>query len=313
MNPPRSNSAACTAMGLVAILLWSTTIAVSRHLAEEIGALAAGACMWLAGGALGCLYAGLIQRRLGRIFRLPPAYLLVCGGCFVAYMVCLYLAIGLADSRQQTVEVGILNYLWPSLTLVLAVPILKVKVRRAFWPGVALALAGAALAPLRLEEYSAAQLMDHLRMNPAPYALATAAAVLWALYSVLARRLAGEAEAGAVPLFAAASGAVLGVMALVWPEAKEARWSPQAVGELAFMAVLTVLVAYSFWDAAMRRGNATLVASASYAIPLVSTGITCLYLSVSPGPTLWTACAAVIAGAVLCHRSVRAVSTVTNS
>ena len=56
-------------------------------LAEEIGALAAGALMWLAGGLLGCLYAGLIRRRLGRLFRLPPAYLLVCGGCFVLYMV----------------------------------------------------------------------------------------------------------------------------------------------------------------------------------------------------------------------------------
>jgi drug/metabolite transporter (DMT)-like permease len=102
---------------------------------------------------------------------------------------------------------------------------------------------------------------------------------------------------------------VLGALALLLPEREPAHWSAQAVGELAFMAVLTVLVAYSFWDAAMRRGNATLVAAASYAIPLISTGLTCLYLSVSPGPTLWLACALVIAGASLCHLSVRPQST----
>ncbi len=262
--------------------------------------------MWLAGGALGCLYAALVRRNLARLFRLPPAYLLGCGSCFVAYMVCLYLAIGLADSREQTLEVGILNYLWPSLTLVLAVPILKVRVRPAFWIGVALALTGAALAPLHAEDYSAGGLVAGLRANPAPCLLALAAAILWALYSVLSRRWAAAAETGAVPLFAMASGLVLTVLALVLPSATAAHWSGRAIAELAFMAVFPALVAYSLWDAAMRRGNATLVAAASYAIPLVSTGISCIYLSVTQGPMLWIACGLVIAGAVLCHWSTKA-------
>ena len=311
MSQPSHKRSTYTALGLISIVFWSTTIAVSRSLAEEIGALAAGACMWLAGGVLGFLYWGLVRRSLGRIFLLPRAYLLGCGGCFVAYMVCLYLAIGLAADRQQTLEVGILKYLGPSLTLVLSVPILGVRVRPAFWAGVVLALAGAALAPLRPEEYSATVLAGHLRSHPAPYLLAVAAGLLWALYSVLSRRWAAEAEGGAVPLFALASGVVLGVMSLALPALDPRalsglpQWSPLVVGELAFMAVFPVLVAYVFWDAAMRRGSATFVAACSYAIPLVSTAISSVYLSIVPAPTLWIACALVIAGAVLCQRSVR--------
>jgi drug/metabolite transporter (DMT)-like permease len=303
MAQPRYRPSTCTALGLVSILFWSTTIAVSRRLAEDIGALTAGACMWLAGGALGCLYAGIVRRNLGQLFRLPVAYLFGCGACFVVYMVCLYLAIGLAESRQQTLEVGILNYLWPSLTLALAVPLLGVRVRVTFWMGLVLALVGAALAPLRLEEYSTATLAEHLRSNPAPYLLAVAAAILWALYSVLSRRWAAAAETGAVPLFAMAAGIVLGGISLVFPQ--PAQWSGLVLGELAFMAVFPVLLAYAFWDAAMRRGNATLVAAASYAIPIISTVLSCLYLSVAPGPTLWVACGLVAAGAFLCHWSIQ--------
>jgi drug/metabolite transporter (DMT)-like permease len=305
MDQPRMSRSACTAMGLVAILLWSTTIAVSRSLADEVGALVAGACMWLVGGALACLYAAVVRRNLGRLFRLPPAYLVGCGALFVAYMACLYLAIGWAESDQQTVEVGILNYLWPSLTLVFSVPILGVRVRPVFWLGVALALAGAALAPLRAETYSAEALLASLGGNPWPYALAAAAGVLWALYSVLSRRWGREADTGGVPLFAPAAGLVLGAMALAMPSARPPEWSARAVAELAFMAVLTVWVAYSLWDAAMRRGNATLVAAGSYAIPVISTVVSCVYLGVVPGPTLWIACGLVCGGAVLCQVSVR--------
>ena len=302
MNDAHHDRRAATAAGLVAVLLWSATIAVSRHLADEIGALTAAACTFLAAGVLGCAWAAA-KGELARMVRLPPAYLAACGACFVAYMICLYFAIGLAGTDQQAIEVAVLNYLWPSLTLALSVLILHVKVRPAFWLGVVAALAGAALAPLRLEAYSAAALGRSLAANPLPYVLAAAAAVLWALYSVLSRRLAGDAEGGAVPLFALAAGVALAALRPVLHEPTD--WSLLAAGELAFMAIFPALIAYAFWDRAMRRGNATLVAAASYGIPLVSTILSSLYLGVALGPTLWVACGLVVAGAVVSSRSVR--------
>ena len=302
MTPLRDRRGFSTALGLLAILLWSTTFAVSRSLTEEIGFVTAGAGMLIAGGVLGCLYVAIIQGRRAIVFRLPRAYLVGCGLLLCAYMVCLFLAIGLAANRQQTVEVGIINYLWPGLTLVFAIPLLGTKVRRSFFVGIALAAAGAALAPLRLGEYSAEALLENLRANPLPYGLALVGAIVWALYSVLSRRWAGGAEGGGVPLFTLAAGLVLLAIRPAFHETSH--WSWQAAGELAFMAVFPVMLAYTFWDRAMRLGNVTLVAAMSYLTPLLSTVLSVLYLRVELGWNLWAACGLIIAGAALAQRAV---------
>ena len=302
MTLPPERRGLSTALGLVAIILWSTTFAVSRSLAEKIGFVTAGAAMLIAGGVLGCLYVAIVEGRRAIVFRLPRAYLIGCGLLLCAYMVCLFPAIGLAANRQQTVEVGIINYLWPGLTLVFAIPILGTKVRWSFFVGIAMAAAGAALAALRLGEYSAGTLLENLRTNPLPYGLALVGAVVWALYSVLSRRWAGGAEGGGVPLFTLAAGLVLLALRPAFHETS--CWSLQAAGELAFMAVFPVMIAYAFWDRAMRLGNVTLVAASSYLTPLLSTALSALYLGVDLGWNLWLACGLIVAGAALAQRAV---------
>ena len=291
-----------TALGVVAILIWSSNIAVSRSVAEKLGAITAASCMLIAGGVLGCAWEGLGRGRLRSMLTLPRAYLLSCGSTFVAYMACLYLAIGMARSRQQTLEVGMLNYLWPALTLVFSVPLLGVRVRWAFGLGVSLALAGGTIAPLRPGEWSAAAMLGNVVNDPWPYSLALAAAVLWALYSNFSRRYGDPARGGAVPLFVVASGVAL---AMIRPFVHEtSTWSIHAIAELAFMAVFPTLLAYSLWDRAVRRGNVTLIAALSYLIPVLATLLGSLYLQVPVGWNVWAACAMIVAGAVVCERTV---------
>jgi len=70
------------------------------------------------------------------------------------------------------------------------------------------------------------------------------------------------------------------------------------------MAVLPGLLAYVFWEAAMRKGHMVLVAAIVYCICLLSTIISCLYLGVAMSFELWLACGLVIAGAVTCNWSI---------
>jgi len=290
-----------TALGIVAIVIWSSMMALARSLSETVGPLTTGALANTASGAAACLYLAARGRLLPAL-RLPRPYLVGSGLLFVTYIACIYLAVGLASSRQQAIEVGIINYLWPALTLVFAIPILHTRVRAAFWPGVILGLAGAALAPLRLEEYSLDALAANLRDHPVPYLLALVAAILWGLYSSVSRRWAGKAEGGAVPLFVLATGLVLAALRLAFPE--ESVWTPRAVAELVLIALFPTLLAYALWDVAVRRGNLTLVASLSYVTPLLSTAVSAVYLRVALGWNLWAACGLVVAGAFLCSRSV---------
>jgi hypothetical protein len=155
-----------TIFGILAILFWGTTIAFSRSLTEQLGPLTAASWIYLLSGIWSCIYlfskpiyllSGIwsciyLFSKPGRIkktFQLPISYLIGCGTLFVFYMVCLYLAVGLAFSREQVIEVSIINYLWPGLTLVFSLPILHKKGKITLIPGMVLAFSGFYLATVK--------------------------------------------------------------------------------------------------------------------------------------------------------------------
>jgi drug/metabolite transporter (DMT)-like permease len=290
-----------TALGIAAILLWSSTMAVSRSLTEQLGPTTAGAAIYLVSGVIGCAYL-LARGKLSAVRTLPARYLFGCGGLMVVYMALIYMAVGLAPMRRHVIGVGIINYLWPGLTLILSVPLLKKRAGPLLVPGAVVAFVGVVLAGSG-GSLSPAGLLRGLGGSRLPYLLALGAAVCWALYSNLSRRWAGSHEGGAVPVFLLAAGALLALMRLFFDE--QPQWSARAFYELAYMSLLPALLAYAFWDASMRRGNLVLVASLAYFTPVLSTAISSLYLHVAPGPSLWLACGLVVVGAVVCRLSVK--------
>jgi len=287
-----------TYLGILSILIWAGTVAISRRLTAELGTWTASALIYTAAGILACLVAAFTPGRLAGMLRLPRRYLWGCGGLFVLYMVSLYLAIGMAANPAQVVVVGLINYLWPGLSLVFAVPLLGHKARPFLPLGILVSLGGVALASWQ----PGAPLADLL--TPAalvPDLLALTAAVCWGLYSTLSRRWAAENTRGAVPLFLLASGLVLSLGRAVNPETSH--WSLPVGFALAYMIVFPAMLAYDFWDSAVRRGRMILLASLSYFIPLLSTVITVTLLGVPAQPTLWLAALLVFAGAVVCKGS----------
>ena len=290
-------------MGVLALLFWSSSIAVSRSLAEKLGPVSMPAYVYTLGGVLSSLVLLSSAEKRRRLMHLRPAYLFGCGGLFVLNICTLYLAIGLAAGRQQVLEVGIINYLWPSLTLAFAIPLLGLRGRPALALGVLLAFAGVALATVKPGAWSPESFRQNLQSNAAPYLLAAVAAVSWALYSNLSRRWAAGAAGEAVPLFLLAGGLIQMSAKLIAGETS--RWNAEALGELGFLTVFPTMLAYVFWDRAMRKGRLVLVAALSYFIPLLSTLVSALYLHTPPGRYIWLACALVIAAAAVCKLSLR--------
>jgi drug/metabolite transporter (DMT)-like permease len=266
-----------TLLGLAAILLWSSTVALARSITEQIGPLTAGAAVYLTSGLL---LAGLYffrERSFKKLQKLPSLYVWGCGALFVLYTIALFFALGLAANRYQTLEVGLLNYLWPALTLLFSLVILG---KRAGWgliPGTLLALGGVFLV------------------------LTQGAAVSWGLYSNLARRWGGPDSDGAVLLFALSTGLAFLFIRLFGAEA--GIWSLGVVIEVGLLALATAL-GYLFWDNAMRAGNVVLVASCSYLTPFFSTVVSSFYLRVLPGLNLWLGCALIMVGSFLSWRSI---------
>ncbi len=289
-----------TVEGILALLFWGSTIAFSRSLTEKLGTLTTASFIFLLAGGISCAYL-IISHQLQGIIRVSRHYLYGCGTLFVIYMACLYIAVGNAVDRLQVLEVGLVNYLWPSMTLVMAVPILHRRARITLIPGCLLAFGGVLLAAAEVGE-SWQGFVTNLGSNPLPYLLALVAAICWALYSNLVRRWAKDAGSGAVPLFLLASGLMLAGLRALFSEASQ--WTGQSVFELAYMAVFPTIIAYMFWDTAMRKGNMILVASLSYLTPLLSIIIGSVYLGVAAGWYLWVGCLLVIVGSLVCKLSV---------
>ena len=128
-------SFSATAGGMLACVIWGSSIAVMGVLAQPLGPLSA--CGYE------CLFAGLIlmtaviirgKRRQINMHSLR--YYLVCGGFWMANFSLAWLAVSLVREPEQLVVVGMFNYLWPVLTLLGSVVILGKKPQILVLPGI---------------------------------------------------------------------------------------------------------------------------------------------------------------------------------
>ncbi len=290
-----------TISGFVAIALWSTTVALARSTSEQLGPLTAAAAVYSVGGAIALLRLSRSDQRRRGIRQVPFKYLIGCGIPFLSYMIALFLAIGLAMNHQQVLEIGLLNYLWPTLTILLSLIILKRRANLLLIPGTFLALAGIFLVLTQGSHVSWGSILDNISANPASYSLGLFAALSWALYSNLTRRWAGDSAQGMVDLFLPITAIVLIVIALLTERGQA--WNLRVLLEVGFLGTVTY-IAYWSWETSMRVGNFTLVTAASYLTPFFSTVVASLYLHVAPIANLWIGCGVLILGSLLSWASV---------
>ncbi|MBI4677522.1 MAG: aromatic amino acid DMT transporter YddG [Elusimicrobia bacterium] len=305
-----------TLLGLLAVVLWSVTVGLARSLSEKVGPLAGGAAVYLVGGALCWAWraARRPSRGAARESPMPLRYLLGCGALFVIYLLSFYLAIGMAADRVQVLGVGLANYLWPCLTIVFSLALLGKRAGILLAPGTAAALSGVFLAMAAGAQVSPAEFLSGSSGGGVVYSLAAAGAVMWALYSNLTSRWMGDRSRSGVGPFMLTTGVVLFLLALnrsgapLGAASLAGPWTAGAAAEALGLGLATA-VGYECWESAMRRGDVTLVAAASYFTPLLSTLFSCLYLGVRPGASLWAGCGLVVAGSLLSWRAVSSPSS----
>lgn len=286
-----------TGAGLAAIFIWGTSIALVRSISEQVGPLAGAAAVHLIGGIFS--FAFFLCRSKGSLLplrSLSAKFFFACGALFILYMLALFLAVGMAADRHQVLEIGLLNYLWPALTILFSLFLLHKKGNFILVPGTFLALSGVFLVLIQGQSISLTSVAGNAAGNPAPYALGLAAAISWGLYSNLTRRWAGSPARGAVELFILVTGLVF--LLLFWLTGESRAWTWRAGLEVTFMGLATAL-AYILWDLAMRKGDIIFVAACSYFTPLLSTLLSCLYLQVTARISLWLGCLLIVAGSLL--------------
>lgn len=287
-----------TLIGLIAILLWSAIVGLIKSVSEGFGPVGGAALIYTCSAILLIFTVGLPKIR-----QFPPSYLILGSILFVCYELCLSLSLGFTHNGRQAIEVGMVNYLWPSLTILLTVIVTRQKTSPLIIPGVIIAIIGIGRVLGGDQGFSINEMTRNVMDNPLSYGLAFSGAVIWAIYCVVTKLIA-KGNNG-ITLFFILTALTLWVKFLT---------SPQPDFILSWKAWISLLLAaiamgfgYAAWNVGILHGNVTILAAASYFIPIISAVLAAFILSSQLTMAFWQGTAMVSLGSLICWWSTRTV------
>lgn len=290
-----------TLIGLIAIILWSTIVGLIRSVSDYLGATGGAAMIYTLASVFLLLSVGWVRLR-----EFPSRYLLWGSILFVCYELCLALSIGYAHNSQQAIEVGMVNYLWPTFTIVAAILFNGQKTNWLIAPGLLLSMMGIGWILGGEQGLSLHSIWLNVQDNPLSYGLAGAGALIWASYSTLTARIA-QGKNG-ITLFFMLTAGVLWIKYL-GQGAQEMVFTIPALVYL-LLAAIAMGFGYAAWNVGILHGNVTILAGASYFIPVLSAALSTLLLQAPLTLTFWQGSAMVCCGALLCWLATRARKTI---
>jgi drug/metabolite transporter (DMT)-like permease len=244
---------AATLAGCGAIGLWAFLALLSRA-ASDIPPLQLTATSFAISAALGVAWmAG--HGRLIELRQPPLAWLHGVGGLFGFHA--LYFA---SLAHAPAAAANLINYTWPLLLVLMSAFVLRLRLTWRHLLGTALALLGCAALLGGDAAFPAGAMVG--------YGLAAASAVVWALYSVLARRFKAV-PSGAVAGFCGGTAALAAAL-----HGMTGRWvtpSPAAWLAMVALGIGPVGLAFALWDIGMKRGDPRLLGTLAFATPVLST------------------------------------------
>ena len=285
-----------TMLGMSAVVVWALMAGLLRLVSVGFGATLGTALIYTLASV------ALLIARPPKIRAIPRRYLAVGGLLFVSYESVFALAVSMTTSSMQAVEVSLVNYLWPTLTVLFcAIASGKTGALRRVLPGAAVATVGVMVAVGGNAGFEPAQLAAHLGQDPLPYLLALIGAVIWALYSTVTPRMSQGANA--TSLFFPGVAITLWVVFLVTGPYLPEQFPPATSAAALVSAAVCVASGYTLWGQGLIKGDVRKMAAFSYAAPVLSTAASSILLGVALTPVYWAGTAAVFAGSLLNWRA----------
>lgn len=302
MESKRRNRA--TLVGLMAVVLWSAIVGLIRGVSESFGPTGGAALMYTVASVFLLFSVGF-----PRLKTFPTRYLWLGSVLFVAYELCLSLSIGYANDGRQAIEVGMVNYLWPTFTLIAAILFNRQRANVLVVPGFCLSIVGICWVLGGEHGLDIAEMSANVLANPLSYGLAFSGAVIWAAYCVVTAKYA-EGKNG-VTFFFMLVAATLWIKCLA-AGGGEMHLSLSGVVYLV-LAACAMGFGYAAWNVGILGGNVTVLAGASYFIPVLSSALSAALLHAPLTYGFWQGAAMVCGGSILCWIATRSRSAKTTS
>lgn len=283
-------------MGLTAICLWSMIVALIKEVSRDFGPIGGAALIYSLASILLFLSFGWT-----RIKDFSITYLIWGSILFVAYELCMALSIGYTHNNKQAIEVGMVNYLWPTLTILFSNFFNQQKSNLLIIPGICLSMFGICWVLGGEYGLSINAVMLNIYANPLSYGLAFLGAILWATYCTVTARSANGKNG--ITLFFVMVSIILWIKWMLIGDS----FPPLELNSLIYVvgAAFAMGMGYGAWNIGIMYGNVTLLAVASYFTPVLSSLISAVFLNTYLGFSFWQGTCMVSLGALLCWISTR--------
>lgn len=292
-----ANKNRATLIGLVAILLWSSLVGSIKIVSENFGAIAGTALIYSIATILLFFIIGTPKIR-----DFPLRYLILGSLLFVSYELCFSLSISFSNNGRQAIEVSMLNYLWPTLTIISTILFNNQKTNLLIIPGSILPLIGISWVLGEEQGLSILSITENIKDNPLSYSLALIGAFIWAAYCIVTIKCA-NGENG-VTLFFFLTALVLSIKYWLSEDEDTMIFSYSSIIYL-LLAAISIGFGYASWNYGVLHGNVTILAGASYFIPIISAALSAFLLHTSLSLLFWQGSGMVCVGAILCWLSTR--------
>lgn len=271
-------------------------VGLIRSVSEALGPVGGAAMIYTVSGLLCLVTVGFPDVR-----RFSPRYLMAGSVLFVSYEICLALSLGYAATRSQAIEVGMVNYLWPSLTIVFAILFNGQKSTLWVIPGLALSLLGVSWVLGGEQGLQVDEILRNITSSPLSYALAFSGAFIWAAYCTVTSKYAGGKNG--ITLFVLLTALSLWIKYAL-SDQPEMMFSVPVVVKLLLCGV-ALGFGYAAWNVGILHGNVTLLAAASYFTPVLSSALAAALLSAPLSFAFWQGAVMVCVGSLLCWHATR--------
>lgn len=287
-----------TLIGLSAILQWSSIVGLLKKISANIGADLAVLMMYSLSTLLLLAVFGLPKLK-----HIPKFYLYSGTVLFVIYEICFSYAIALAQSAQQAIEISLVNYLWPSMTIAMLIVFRELKFHGLVIVGLCISLAGVFYIQTGNGDIQLSAVIDNIQANPTSYLLAFIGASLWSLYCVFTKKYSQGHNP--IVFFFLVVSVVLWAKAMFLHSDQLPQLFAIELNTLLYMLMVSVVtgLGYAAWNIGINKGNIAMLVALSYFSPIFSSVISMWILGTSLSSTFWTGAIMVTAGSFICWLS----------
>lgn len=281
-----------TLIGFCAILMWASMVGLIKQVSSAIGPDLGITLVYTCSALL-----------VLTIFKVPnfklisKKYLIFGTILFISYELCFAFAVAYAKTDQQAIEVSIVNYLWPSLTILAFIIFKELKFNFLVIIGLLLSILGIIFIQAGSGDFSLNSILLNFSSNPVSYILAFVGAILWAFYCVLTKKMSkGQNPISIFFIFVAITlwAKLLLTQQLVVPEFELSTYI------YIISAAFAVGLGYAAWNIGIVHGNITILVVGSYFTPIISSLLAMFILQTELSMNFWQGTAIVTLGSFIC-------------